>query len=133
MEEKDPYVVCGCVCGATVEVLRSNFLAGYSRSCGCLQKDKTIEASTTHGRSKTKMYVAWKTMRRRCADPTHDKYARYGGRGIKVCDRWQLFENFLADMGERPAGMEIDRIDNNGNYEPGNCRWVPHKDNCNNR
>jgi hypothetical protein len=79
------------------------------------------------------MYAAWKNMRRRCSDPTHENYQRYGGRGIKVCARWESFENFLADMGERPEGKEIDRKDNNGNYEPGNCRWVTHAENVRNR
>lgn len=79
------------------------------------------------------MYNAWKSMRKRCSDPAHENYKHYGGRGIKVCARWEEFANFLADMGERPEGMELDRKDNDRDYEPGNCRWVSHKDNCNNR
>lgn len=77
------------------------------------------------GRSPTPTYVSWAAMRARCTQPSHPKFALYGGRGISVCDRWQTFENFLADMGERPEGTTLDRHPNrDGNYEPGNCRWA---------
>jgi hypothetical protein len=133
LEERGKMVLCGCACGKEIEIWRTNFLAGYSQSCGCLRNERTSAANTTHGLSKTPTYGAWKTMRRRCEDPTHEKYKYYGSRGIRVCLRWQEFTNFLSDMGERPAGLELDRIDNNGNYEPDNCRWVTHKENCGNR
>lgn len=86
-----------------------------------------------HGATHTKMYRLWYSMIYRCSDSRATAYESYGGRGIKVCERWQTFSNFLADMGERPEGMSLDRIDPNGNYEPRNCRWVPLKHQSNNR
>src|SRR5256885_1230312 len=85
-------------------------------------------ASYKHGHSlagkRTGTYLCWHDMKGRCSSRTHRDYLNYGGRGIFVCERWKFFENFLADMGPRPAGLELDRINNEGNYEPGNCRWA---------
>lgn len=82
----------------------------------------------THGMTKTPTYQSWQAMLKRCTNPNHIFYKYYGGIGIKVCERWRKFENFLADMGERPADRSLDRINNDGNYEPGNCRWATRKE-----
>ena len=83
--------------------------------------------------SHTKLYGVWRAIHDRCYNKNQDAYKWYGARGIIVCERWNSFDAFLEDMGVPPSGVEIDRIDNDGNYEPGNCRWVTHKENCNNR
>jgi len=87
----------------------------------------------SHGMFGTATYRAWNDMKKRCLNKTNKSYKYYGGRGITICERWLTFENFLADMGVRPAGLSLDRIDNNGNYEPGNCRWTTHQQQMVNR
>ena len=124
---------CLCTCGGLTTAYASSLKAGKTTSCGCAQRDKTAEANRTHGMSKTPTYTAWLSMRRRCENATDPSYGNYGGRGIAVDPRWGSFDGFLADMGTRPEGTTLDRVDNTRGYEPGNCRWATPKEQAVNR
>lgn len=125
--------LCSCECGGATVSYRSNLIKGRTTSCGCYAKENMSRIKTTHGHSRfnarTRTYKSYEAMKERCCKPEHISYPNYGAIGVTVCERWLgSFEKFLEDMGERPKGTTLDRIDSGGNYEPANCRWATTKE-----
>ena len=129
--------LCKCECGNLKNIVGTDLKNGHSSSCGCLQSDVAKEYNTIHGNRYSAEYSSWADMKKRCTNPNSENYKNYGGRGIKVCDRWlHSFENFYADMGPKPGPeYSLDRYPNNetGNYGPTNCRWGTDEEQCKNR
>lgn len=117
------YWNCICDCGNACIKALGNLRSGHTKSCGCFRSISTTEEKTKHGYCGTLTYRSWVSMKTRCLDEKNHKYPDYGGRGIKLCKEWESFEQFLKDMGERPEGTTLGRINNDGDYEPSNCEW----------
>ncbi len=133
-----PYYQCRCDCGKEKCIAIYDIINGHTKSCGCLAIESKLVAKLIHGEGKrgrfTKEFRAWTNIRQRCYNQNNRAYKNYGGRGIRVCDRWMVsFENFLNDVGRAPSNdHSLDRINNNGDYEDGNCKWSTRKEQNNN-
>ncbi len=124
---KQRFVTCVCICGKTNDILLSAVTSGHTKYCGCAKREAVERTFFKHGHARagnhSRIYMIWCSMIKRCTNPKDPEFENYGGRGIRVCERWLSFPNFLADMGEPPKGMSIERKNNFGNYEPDNCKW----------
>ncbi len=125
--------LCECECGKQKALNPVKLKNGNTLSCGCFRSESLIKRNTKHNSCFTKTYKIWLSMRQRCENKKSWAYKYYGARGIKVCKRWGEFKNFLKDMGEKPLGLSIDRINNDKDYKPSNCKWATRKEQANNR
>lgn len=128
------YWNCICDCGTIKSYQKGNLISNNAKSCGCLKSENISKGKTKHGMKHTKEYRIWWGIKQRCFYHKNDSYKHYGGRGISMCDEWKnSFEAFYRDMGKPPHGTSIDRINNDGNYEPNNCRWATNAEQQSNR
>lgn len=130
--------LCQCDCGNKLVVSGKNIRNNHTQSCGCLQREQASKAARIHGMTMTRIHNTWKQMRQRCLNPHHRRFEDWGGRGITVCQEWQeSFEAFYDHVAQLPhfgeKGYSLDRMDNDGNYEPGNVRWATKAEQANNR
>lgn len=140
LEEKPRIWICICACGKYTKVDTRRLNSGNTKSCGCLKRNVLGDATRTHGMANSKLtgyanrtYGIWQAMRGRCLNPNNSRWEAYGGRGISICKRWGRFENFLADMGEVPEGLTLERINVNGDYKPSNCKWATWQEQAKNK
>lgn len=125
--------LCKCECGNKTNIVTGSLTSKKTRSCGCLKRDRTIEMFRTHGFANTRIYNIWTDMKKRCNNPNHTHYDKYGGRGIELCNEWDTFEGFHKDMSDGyKDNLTIDRIDNDKGYHKDNCRWVTQQEQLNN-
>ncbi len=133
IERIDGKWLCECDCGNKTMVNFSSLNRGDTKSCGCIKRELVSKKNTTHGYSKTPTYNTWRAMKERCENPGNKRYHEYHDRGITVCDEWHSFENFLRDMGKRPEGTTLERLDNDLGYYKDNCKWATNIEQANNR
>ena len=124
---------CACDCGVAITISGNHLRRGTTKSCGCYQKDRAREGNVLHGMAGCREYGSYKNMRNRCTNPNNKYYYNYGGRGITVCEQWNTFEQFYKDMGPCPENFTLERMNNDGNYEPSNCIWASRVTQASNR